>query len=67
MLEDAKTSKFHSRLSGAHILSFPGGAKTLQKSMENRSQEPSMLSLFFDTSKIASRALPGRLLEKFLT
>ena len=67
ILRQPKKPKFHSRLSGAHILSFPGGAKTLQKSMENRSQEPSMLSLFFDTSKIASRALPGRLLEKKLT
>ena len=67
ILRSPKKPKFHSRLSGAHILSFPGGAKTLQKSIENRSQEPSMLSLFFDTSKIASRALPGRLLEKKLT
>ena len=67
ILREPRKPKFHSRLSGAHILSFPGGAKTLPKSIENRSQELSILSLFFDTSKIASRTLPGRLLEIFFT
>ena len=41
--------KFHSRFSENHILAFPGGAKTLPKSIENRSQEPSMLRCMLTT------------------
>ena len=45
-----------------HIFASPRHPKTHQKSIKNRSQEASMLSSFFNTSKNRSRSLPEGLL-----
>ena len=67
MLKRAKTQNLMRVLHLDHIFASPGHPKTHQKSIKNRSQEASMLSSFFNTSKNRSRSLPEGLLENFLT
>ena len=66
MLKRAKTQNLMRVLHLEHIFASPGRPKTHQKSMKNRSQEASMLSSFFNTSKNRSRSLPEGLLEIFV-
>ena len=66
MLKCAKTQNLMSVLGMDHIFAPHGDPKTHQKSIKNRSQEGSMLSSFFNTSKNRSLSVSEALLENFV-